>query len=286
MTPEERTLITDLFDRMRRQRLSEVDGDAAALIAREVRDNPDAAYQLVQSVIVQNMALERAEGRIRDLEDDLREIEGDRDRDRTSGRGSFLGGLFGGGRRDRYDDDDRDDDDDRWRRRERSRDEGDYRRDDDRRDDDERNARQGRPRTSVPSAGFDPRDSSRANPWSGGAAGQPVQQPARSGGGSFLGTALTTATGVAGGMLLAEGIRGLFNDGSGVASAAEAAKSAGGSLLGEQKAATETSGQDHAGVTDASHAGNDVSGGEGGGFFDSLFGGGGDDAGDDDLMDI
>lgn len=252
MTPEERDLITELFERMRRQRLGEVDADARDLIERSIRANPDAAYQLVQSVIVQNMALERAEGRIRDLEDDLRDISSDRGR---SSGGSFLGGLFGGGRRD---DDDRDGDDydDRRRGRSYGRDDDDYDRRRDYRDERDIRPASGRAAGSVPPAG------------------QPAE-PARRGG-SFLGTALTTATGVAGGMLLADGIRGLFGGSSGVASATEAAKSAGGSLLGDHKTAAP-------GVTEASNAGDSADQG-GGGLFDSLFGGG-DDSGDD-ILDI
>ena len=41
MTPEERQLITGLFDRMRSHGAPEKEREADALIAREVRANPD-----------------------------------------------------------------------------------------------------------------------------------------------------------------------------------------------------------------------------------------------------
>ena len=68
MTPAEQQLIEDLFARM--QRLGSVDKDAAAerLINNLVRDLPDAPYLLVQSVLVQEEALRKADARIRQLE--------------------------------------------------------------------------------------------------------------------------------------------------------------------------------------------------------------------------
>ena len=53
MTPEERQLIADLFDRMRQYGSPEKDRDAEALINQQVRAIPDATYMLVQSVLVQ-----------------------------------------------------------------------------------------------------------------------------------------------------------------------------------------------------------------------------------------
>ena len=274
MTPQERDLITELFERMRRQGLAEIDNEAAELIARAMRADPNAGYQLVQSVIVQNMALERAEQRIRDLEDDLREIESEdeRGRGRSSG-GSFLGGLFGGGRRD-DDRDDYDDRDDDRRRRSSSRDDDDYDRRRDYRDERPVSGRTAGSTSVPPAGGFGsrPAQSGGASPWSTTPPAT-TPAPARSGG-SFLGTALTTATGVAGGMLLADGIRGLFQGDNPVAGATEAAKSAGSSIFGEPKAA-------EPGVTEASDTTSGADSG-GGGLFDSLFGGG-DDSGDDSM---
>jgi hypothetical protein len=97
MTPEERQLITGLFDRMRGFGTPEKDRDAEALINERVRGTPDAPYMLVQSVLVQEHALQEAETRIRDLEDQIRELQSS-GQSRAPVSGSFLGGLFGGGR--------------------------------------------------------------------------------------------------------------------------------------------------------------------------------------------
>ena len=96
MTPEDRHLITGLFDRMRDIGAPTKDRDAEALINQSVRSFPDAPYMLVQSVLVQEHALQQATARIQDLEEDLRSQQ--RDQPGQQSGGSFLGGLFGRGR--------------------------------------------------------------------------------------------------------------------------------------------------------------------------------------------
>jgi uncharacterized protein len=173
MTPEERQLITGLFDRMRGFTLAEKDGEAEALIKDQVQSLRDAPYMLVQSVLVQEHALQQADTRIRELEEQVRELQS-ADQPQAGGSGSFLGSLFGG-----------------------------------------------RPAseptrggtTSVPAIG------ARATPsvydsrggWTpqgpeqqpGGPFARAAQQP---GGGGFLRSAMATAAGVAGGMLVAGAI--------------------------------------------------------------------------------
>jgi hypothetical protein len=173
MTPEERQLIADLFARMRGYGAPEKDRDAETLINQSVRANPDAAYMLVQSVLVQEQALQAANDRVVELEEQLRAQDGAGARGARSG--GFLGGFWGG--------------------------------------------RGEEPRSSVPQVG------SRATPsaysdrppsaWGHGGA-QPQQQPAQasSGGGSFMKSALATAAGVAGGMLLADSIRSMMSGGA------------------------------------------------------------------------
>jgi hypothetical protein len=94
MTPEERQLIAGLFDRMRNYSLSEKDGAAEALIGEQMRSVPDAAYMLVQSVLVQEQALQEAGNRIKALEDEVRALQGGQ-QERAPGPGGFLGGWFG-----------------------------------------------------------------------------------------------------------------------------------------------------------------------------------------------
>jgi uncharacterized protein len=94
MEHEERQLITGLFDRMRGFGAVQKDRDADQLIAQNVRAMPDAPYLLVQSVLIQEQALQQADARMQELEARVRELEA-RPASQASG-GSFLGGLFGG----------------------------------------------------------------------------------------------------------------------------------------------------------------------------------------------
>lgn len=95
MTPQERQLITGLFDRVRGFGGPKKDREAEALINQSVRAIPDAAYMLVQSTLIQEQALEAANTRLQETEQRMRELEEELQR-RPSGSGSFLGGLFGG----------------------------------------------------------------------------------------------------------------------------------------------------------------------------------------------
>ncbi len=75
MTPEERQMITGLFDRMRSYGTPEKDREADTLINEAVRSTPDASYMLVQSVLVQEHALQEAGNRIKDLEEQVRSLQ-------------------------------------------------------------------------------------------------------------------------------------------------------------------------------------------------------------------
>lgn len=68
MTPQERQLIDELFDRLANLESAPRDPDAAAAIAQGLRRAPNAAYALVQTVLVQDEALKRANSRIQELE--------------------------------------------------------------------------------------------------------------------------------------------------------------------------------------------------------------------------
>ncbi len=75
MNSEERNMISGLFDRMRSFGAPEKDRDAEALIAQSVRAMPDAPYMLVQSVLVQEHALQQAGQRIEELEARVAQLE-------------------------------------------------------------------------------------------------------------------------------------------------------------------------------------------------------------------
>jgi uncharacterized protein len=68
MTPQERQLIDDLFDRLSGLENAPRDPDAVAAIAQGLRKAPNAVYALVQTVLVQDEALKRANSRIQELE--------------------------------------------------------------------------------------------------------------------------------------------------------------------------------------------------------------------------
>jgi hypothetical protein len=68
MTPQERQLVDDLFDRLSRVEGAPRDPDATAAIAKGLRTAPNAVYALVQTVLLQDEALKRANSRIQELE--------------------------------------------------------------------------------------------------------------------------------------------------------------------------------------------------------------------------
>jgi hypothetical protein len=201
MTPEERQLISDLFDRMRDHGAPDKDRQAEALINQSLRANPDAGYMLVQSVLVHEQALQAANARVLELEDQLREMQGD-EPPRGSKSGGFLGGYWG-----------------------------------DRRGE--------QPRSSVPQVGaratpsaYDREpgyDRDRGSPWSRGAPEpQPQQAPPQASGGGFMKSALATAAGVAGGMVLADSIRGMLGGGAHASPSLSGPREGGAEAAGER----------------------------------------------------
>ena len=68
MTPQERQLIAELFDRLATLENAPRDPDAEAMIREGFRRAPNAAYALVQTVLVQDEALKAANNRIQEYE--------------------------------------------------------------------------------------------------------------------------------------------------------------------------------------------------------------------------
>jgi uncharacterized protein len=68
MTPQEQQLVADLFDRLATLEGRPRDPDAERLIREGLQKAPNAVYALVQSVLVQDEALKRANARIEELE--------------------------------------------------------------------------------------------------------------------------------------------------------------------------------------------------------------------------
>lgn len=68
MTPQERQMIDELFDRLAKLDAAPRDSEAEAAIIAGLRRAPNATYALVQTVLVQDEALRRANDRIEELE--------------------------------------------------------------------------------------------------------------------------------------------------------------------------------------------------------------------------
>jgi uncharacterized protein len=92
MTPQERQVLADLFERIRSAASSPRDAEAEAFIAEAVRAQPYAPYLLAQTALVQQHALDAAAQRIQELEAGAAQ---------PAQEGGFLGNLgrslFGGG---------------------------------------------------------------------------------------------------------------------------------------------------------------------------------------------
>jgi uncharacterized protein len=71
MTPQERRLIDDLFDRLASLERGPRDPDAVHAINEGLKRAPNALYPLVQTMLVQDDALRQADARIRELESKL-----------------------------------------------------------------------------------------------------------------------------------------------------------------------------------------------------------------------
>ena len=182
MTPQERELVTELFDRLATLEGAPRDADAERAVAEGLTRAPHAVYALVQTALVQDEALKRANARIQELEggpppeehprgflDNMREALLGRDEPRgsvprTGGLGSS--GAWGAG--------------------------------------------------APPAGGPPPMQGQQyGQPY-----GQPYpSSPFGGGGGSFLGTAAASAAGVIGGAMMLNSIRSMFGHSAGGASA-------------------------------------------------------------------
>ena len=175
MTPQEQELVEELFDRLAKLENSPRDPAAERVIADGLRRAPQATYALVQTALVQDEALKRANARIEELQAQLGGVE------QAQQPGSFLDSMRDAvlGRRD--------------------------------------------PRSSVPTVRSQAQSSSTTAPpyQRQGEYPPPINPnamggPAFGSGGSFLGTAASTAAGVIGGGLLLNSIRSMFGQHAGL----------------------------------------------------------------------
>ena len=102
MSPEERQVLVELFQRTNAASAQPRDRDAEAFIAEAVRIQPYAPYLLAQAVLLQEQAMKSASERLQQLEaenQELRERVAQGGQPAQQGQGGFLGGLgslFGG----------------------------------------------------------------------------------------------------------------------------------------------------------------------------------------------
>jgi hypothetical protein len=180
MHAQERQLLSDFLQQLVQVRGLDKDGEAEALIRQCGAQQPDALYLTVQRTLLQQQALESAQARIQQLEQQLARLQAPAQPVQPASRG-FLSGLSASG----------------WGR-----------------------APQAEPvaaATPQPAAsmigsqlGAAPGLPAGARPgWPASAA---AAAPARSSAGGFLGQAAMAAAGVAGGMLLFNGIEHLMQD--------------------------------------------------------------------------
>lgn len=89
MTPQEKDLIQSVFDRLAAHNVAK-DGEADALIRSNLQRQPDAAYGLVQAVIMLEAGVNQAQARITELQ---RQLEQAQSAAPAASGGSFLGGA-------------------------------------------------------------------------------------------------------------------------------------------------------------------------------------------------
>ncbi|AXM96579.1 DUF2076 domain-containing protein [Pseudomonas plecoglossicida] len=184
MNTEEQTLIDGLFGRIKQAEdpSQPRDAQAQARIEDHLRQQPAAPYYMAQAILVQEAALKRLDEQNQQLENELKQARAQLETTRASsgnGGGGFLSGLFGAGARNP--------------------------------------APAPQPqRAAAPAAPAGGWREPSAPGFSQPQAAQPgfAAAPARGGASSFLGGAMQTAAGVAGGVLLAQGISSLFNHNS------------------------------------------------------------------------
>ncbi len=96
MSPEERQLLNGLFDRVRTASATPRNTQAEDLIDQETRKQPYATYYLAQAVVVQEKGLEAASNRIKELEAHIHELESAQSTTRQAEQGGgFLSSIFG-----------------------------------------------------------------------------------------------------------------------------------------------------------------------------------------------
>jgi hypothetical protein len=75
MTPDERTLLTQFLSDLSKTQGVAKDAEAAQMIDQTVRSNPDAAYVLTQHALMADQALHQAQAQIQQLQEQLQQFQ-------------------------------------------------------------------------------------------------------------------------------------------------------------------------------------------------------------------
>ncbi|WP_230531221.1 DUF2076 domain-containing protein [Microvirga roseola] len=203
MNDQEREVISDIFRRLEQVANQPRDPEAERFIAEKLRQQPYAPYAMAQAVFVQEQALARLQAENEQMRTELDQVH------QSPQQGGFLSSLFGGGSR-------------------------------------------------PPGPTYNAPPAHQASPW-GNPGRPPMHQQSysapqggtrgpwggamQSRGGGFLQTALSTAAGVAGGMMIANALTHAFGGDEQGASGVQAAAN--------DPGAVDQGGEQHAGTTDA-----------------------------------
>jgi hypothetical protein len=255
MTPAERQLVTELFDRLATLEDAQRDPDAERAIRDGLAQAPNAVYALVQAALVQDEALKDAGARIQELEAELG-IGNPPPR-----QGGFLDNMR----------------DSIWGRPPQQR--GSV-----------PSVRPGDAPMGAP-AGFGNGGAPMGGPGYGPAGQMPPEPQQQGRGGSFLGTAAAAAAGVIGGSMLLDGIRSMTGgrSGGGVGlSDPAAAAGRGNSPWGNSGGGGGDDLARQAGINDIGRSGGSdpVAQSQGQGLFNAAEGGKGADANHSDVSAI
>src|SRR3954471_21974381 len=191
MNDQERQVISEIFERLEQVADQPRDPEAERLIQDKIRQQPYAPYAMAQALFVQEQALKNLNAQLEALQAENEEL-------RNRPQGGFLSSIFGGGAG----------------------------------REPERRGSFSQPQAGGPwgQPGQQPQPGpGQGGPWGGQPGmGQPMGQPGmgqpgmggafgapQGGGGGFLGTALSTAAGVAGGMMLGSALSNAFKGGGG-----------------------------------------------------------------------
>lgn len=240
MNSEEQTLIDGLFSRLQQAETDSAarDAQAEARIKEHLARQPAAGYFMTQAILVQEAAIKSLDGQNKQLTAQIQQLQTELQQAKAQtaaaapSSGGFLSSIFGGGSRDP----------------------------------------QPAPAQSAPvSSGGGWREPARpsfnAQPPQQNFGGSPQQgyaprQQAPAAGSGFLGGALKTAAGVAGGVMLAQGISSLFQHNQPAQEIVEVIK--------EEPAQVNDQGNNGWG-DDQRMAGNDTYGNDQGGFADADY---------------